>query len=354
MSTVTDSVVPCPNIQGPLNEFFETCDLGRIDSPVLNFLNSPENTTGIRQLVSRVNGRIATVELTYTQTVPESDVSAVESCEVNCTATTDRGDLKTDYTIDCTDGLEVEGRFNAVDWINSCTSDGQAIFNLFRNMLGGLMNATARKVAEDLNPLIGTWAPGGGTLTVDDFLEVEIVKATSGDLQPRAYQTIANNKMLSAYCTPTFIAGGLDLYGYYQLMRAGCCNNEGVDNMAVLMQMGELVAFDRFMMETYGNDVSLMFGLRAVQLLTYNSVTPLIQNIGLADLDMTYRNGWSGIIIDPVTGLPVDVRIKEDCGIIHIVMRLTVKPVGLPNDLVHAGHALEGVNFLGGIQVVAP
>lgn len=356
MSTVTDAVVPCPAIQAPLNDFFETCDLGRFDSPVLSFLYSPENTTGIRQTVNPGGGKLRTVNLTYTQVVPESEVDDVASCELNCTATTERGDLVKQYTIDCTDGIEVEGLYDRMQWNESCTSDCVAVFNIIKNMLGGLMNKLARQVVTDLNPLIGSWADGSGTLDVDGFLEVETTKATSGDLQPRAFQTIANAKMLTGYCMPDFIAGGLDLYGYYQLMRAGCCTNDGLNALEILNQLGEVVTFDRFVMEVYGNDTSLMFGLRAVQLLTYNSVVPSLAdcNLGFADLNLSYRNYWEGIILDPRTGIPVDVRIKDDCGKVHIVMRVTAKPVGLPIDMVPEGHALEGVTFLNGITVNNP
>jgi len=157
---------------------------------------------------------------------------------------------------------------------------------------------------------------------------------------------------MTNFCAPTFVVGGYDLYAYYTLMKAGCCTQDGIDALAILAQQGEVVTYDRAVANAFGNDVSVMLQLGSAQLVTYNAVTRPIQIGGLADLDMSYRNFWEGIIVDPITGLPIDVSIKQDCGDVHIVMTATTKPVALPNDLFPAGHQMEGVNYITGIQVV--
>jgi hypothetical protein len=139
---------------------------------------------------------------------------------------------------------------------------------------------------------------------------------------------------------------------YYQLSRVGCCADNGIDALAALNTYGEVTTYDRYVAAEFGNDVSLMLQAGSTQLLTYNAVTPAIVNLGgLGELDMTYRNYFEAIILDPLTGFPVDLSIKSDCGVVDIVMTATAKPVALPFTLYPEGHPNEGVNFAAGIQV---
>lgn len=175
--------------------------------------------------------------------------------------------------------------------------------------------------------------------------------SSTGAVLSELYQRVNIAKMQSGYCLPTFVTGGTDIYGYYQLMQAGCCTAQGVDALAILNQLGFAATYDRYVATEFGNDVSLMLQVGSAQLLTYNAVTPAIVNLGgLGELDMTYRNFFQAIIQDPLTGFPVDLSIKQDCGDVHIVMTATSKPVALPFTLMPASHPNEGVNWLAGIQ----
>lgn len=359
MSTILNTITTCPNLQGWLADYFATCPASRRPgSPLFNFLFSDANRFNLRDLRGAVNpvpGRKRTVELVYDQPVSTSDVLAVPSCDRICDATTERGDASVTYTIECTDGFYVEEQWRLSDWNESCRSDGDILIRKLANMLDGLMARVYQATAEAMPPLLGGWSSDVNPLWIDadDFLEVSTEKASSDDLNVQAYQRIANAKMQSGYCLPTFIVGGIDLYGYWQLMNAGCCTQDGIDALAILNQLGETVTYDRWVAAEFGNDVSLMLQAGSLQLLTYNAVTPLITNLGgLGDLDMTYRNYFEAIINDPLTGFPVDLSIKSDCGVVDIVMTATSKPVALPFTLYPEGHINDGVNFASAIQVV--
>lgn len=353
MSTILNTITTCPNLQGWLADYFATCPASRRpQSPLFNFLYSDGNRSNLRNIVNPMPGRKRTVTLVYDQPVSTADVTAVPSCDRICDATTERGDASVDYTIECTDGFYVEEQWRLSDWNESCRMDGEIIIRKLANMLDGLMARVYQATAEAMPPLLGGWSSDvtGSWIDADDFLQVTTL--TSGALNTTAYQRIANAKMQSGYCLPTFIVGGIDLYGYYQLMQAGCCTQDGIDALAILNQLGEAVAYDRYVATEFGNDVSLMLQQGSVQLLTYNAVTPLITSLGgLGDLDMTYRNYFEAIVQDPLTGFPVDLSIKSDCGVIDIVMTATTKPVALPFTLYPEGHPNEGVNFAAGIQV---
>jgi len=356
MSTILNTITTCPNLQGWLTDYFATCPAARRpESPLFNFLYSGANRSNLRDVVNPVPGRKRTVTLVYDQPVSTTDVSVVASCDRVCDATTERGDASVDYTIECTDGLYVEEKIRLSDWNESCRSDGDIMVRKIANLLDGLMAKVYQKTAEEFPPLLGGWGSDvtGSWIDADDFLQVSTEIASTDNLNVSAYQRIANAKMQSGYCLPTFIVGGIDLYGYWQLMRAGCCTASGVDALALLNQLGEAVAYDRYVAAEFGNDVSLMLQVGSTQLLTYNAVTPAIQNIGgLVDLDMTYRNYFEAIIEDPLTRFPVDLSIKSDCGVVHIVMTATSKAVALPFVLMPEGHPMEGVNWATGIQVV--
>lgn len=355
MSTVTTTIQPCPALQDALNRWFQVCVNKRQQTPLLNFLLSAENSSGIRQVVNPIGGKKRQVNLIYDQVIPTSQVSAVASCDRVCDASTERGDLVATYEIDCTDGYYVEGKINLADWNESCRDNNEVIASRLQLMIDALVQKVADSVAADMNPLIGDWSTdvSGAGITVDADGFINVSTLTTGDaVNPLAFQQINMAKMMTGFCAPTFVVGGSDLYQYWQLMKAGCCTQNGVDAMEILNQYGEVVTYDRWVASNFGNDVALMLQLGSAQLLTYNAVTRPLAISGLGELDMTYRNYWEGIIVDPISGLPIDISVKNDCGVVHVVLTATVKPVALPNDMWPAGHQLEGVNYITGIQVV--
>jgi len=359
MSTILNTHASCPVFQAWLTDYFATCPMSRRPgSPLFNFLYSDANRSLLREVVNPRPGRKREVELVYDQPVVTTDVSAVESCDRICDATTERGDATATYSIECTDGLYVEEKWTLSDWNDSCRSDGDILMRKLANMLDGLMAAMYEKVASEMPPLFGGWSGdvNSGWVDADDFLQVktEVDSSTNPNWgSESAWQRISMAKTQSGYCLPTFITGGTDLFMYYQLSRVGCCADNGIDALAALNTYGEVTTYDRYVAAEFGNDVSLMLQAGSTQLLTYNAVTPAIVNLGgLGELDMTYRNYFEAIIQDPLTGFPVDLSIKSECGVVHIVMTATAKPVALPFTLYPEGHPNEGVNFATAVQVV--
>ncbi len=138
------------------------------------------------------------------------------------------------------------------------------------------------------------------------------------------------------------------------LMKVGCCASSGLNLLDLLNAYGEATVYDRWIAAEFGDDVSLLIQDQSIQLLTATWNAPMLDLGGMLDLDMTYRNGFSTVIEDPITGIPVDVKFKEDCEVVHIVMTATTKTIGLPNDMYPAGHPNEFVNFVAGVQVTNP
>lgn len=354
MSTVSTTITTCPNIQGWLTDYFVTCPASRRpESPLFNFLYSGINRSNLRNVINPLPGRKRTVTLVYDQPVATADVSAVTSCDRVCDATTERGDLNTEYTIECTDGFYVEEQIRLSDWNESCRVDSEIIPAKIMNMIDGLMARVYQATAEAMPPLLGGWSNDitASWIDADDFLDVKTKQDSSEAVNTQAYERINLAKMMSGYCAPTFLVGGIDLYQYWLLMKAGCCTQEGVDALRILELYGEATAYDRYVAAEFGNDTSLLLQAGSIQLLTYNAVTPAITSLGVSDLDMSYRNYFEAIIQDPQTGFPLDISVKSDCGVVDIVITATQKPVALPFDLYPEGHPNEGVNFAAGVQV---
>lgn len=356
MSTAGTAITPCEAIQRPLNDFFRTCpSTRRTGTPTLIYTNSPQNKSGISTLIQDVSGKKKTARLTYTQPRPITDVTEVASCDMVCDATTEVGDLYADYTIECTDGLQIEGKVRLTDWNEACKGNNLIIMETLQNMLDALIPRVAQKQAEEMNPLIGNWSSdvNPSWITADEFLEVETLTSTGAN-NPLAFERIELAKQQTGFCAPTLITGGTDMYSYWRLMRVGCCTNDGIDALRLLQEYGEAVVYDRWIAAEFGNDVSLMIQNQSIQLLTATWNPPMLDLGGMVGLDMTYRNGFQTVIMDPISMIPVDLNIKEDCGVVHIVMTATTKTVGLPNDMYPAGHPNEFVNFVTGIQVNNP
>lgn len=351
MSTVTNAVTSCPTFQSMLVDYINACDKsGRPESPLFNFLYSGINRSNLRGVINPTPGRKRDVRLVFDQPVLGSAATTPSSWALTCSATTERGDLYADYSINFDDAREMEEKIALVDWIDSCRGDGELIMGKVSRLIDGVMTALYQKVAEDMPATLGGWA---STVAVDadDFLVVATEKASSEDINVKAFQKIQTAKMKTGFCAPTFGVGGSDLYEYYQIMRAGCCSSQGLDALAILSQMGEAFAYDHWVEQEMGADTSLLLQVGSTQLLTYNAVVPTIQLNGIADLDMTFRNGFTAIILDPKTGFPLDLSIKMDCQEISIVVRGLAKAVGLPFNLAAEGSVFEGVNWATGITV---
>lgn len=354
MSTTGTTINPCPVIQSALNQWFQTCPASRRpQTPTLIWSNSEVNKSGINQVIQPTRGKKRTVELVFTQPAPTSDVTEVQSCDKVCDATTEQGDEVVQYTIECTDGQRIERKVRLSDWNESCKADGQIILDTLVNMLDGLIPAIAEKQATELNPLLGNWSSDvdPAWLSVDQFLEVA-TKDANGKVDFQWLERFDLAKQMTGYCAPSLVTGGSDLYSAWRLVNAGCCTNDGLDALSLVDQFGQAVVWDRYIANEFGNDVSLLLQSNSIQLLNVVWNTPMLELGGFVDLDLTYRNGFQTVVADPVTGILVDLNIKEDCGVVHIVMTATTKTVGLPNNLYPAGHPLEFVTFANGIQVV--
>ncbi len=78
----SSTLLACPDVQLELNSYFTTCNvatLGR-DSAFLGMLTSPENVSGINQVVNPGGAKTRTVILRYDSGIPVANVEEVTEC----------------------------------------------------------------------------------------------------------------------------------------------------------------------------------------------------------------------------------------------------------------------------------
>lgn len=353
MSTVTSAVTTCVSAQRDLDELFPTCgDIAPEGFISLTpYLYSAENRSGIEFIVSPTYGKTRELIAIYDQIIPASEVTTVSTCTSVCNATTERGDLSTPYVMDC-DGFRVEEKFDPVSWRLSCTDNAVKIQRTILKMMAALDTKINRSVVSEVNALIGNWA----TYVPGTTGEALIVRTRVGSTEvtapmPNTYVKIQNAQRLTKYCRPAFVVGGWDLWEYAQLMRAGCCNDQGIDLGVIQQNYGVAYDFDSDIQDTYGSQISFSLMNGAVQLLTLNMYGGFEQNSPYIDVSGGSTQ-FAGIVESPWTGLPYDLSVKYDCHIVHIVMTGRVKAVGMPRDRFPAGNANENVTFANIIQVV--
>jgi len=97
----SSTLLACPDVQLELNSYFTTCNvatLGR-DSAFLGMLTSPENVSGINQVVNPGGAKTRTVILRYDSGIPVDNVEEVTECNLVCAATNQGGDNSAEYCL---------------------------------------------------------------------------------------------------------------------------------------------------------------------------------------------------------------------------------------------------------------
>lgn len=357
MSTVTTSIVPCPEFQALLVNYMGSCHMNPKPAKLVTYLLSAENSTGIRQIVNPSNGKKRTVQLVYDQQIPQSEGAAVSSCDLVCTATTERGNLSENYEIDCTDGIYFEEKITLTDWMDSCRDNGELILSRLAALMNAANTAINIKTAGEVAGLIGDWddevANIPGVTVNSQYLRLPLY-TSAGNVDGTAFTKIDTAKELTEYCGPSVLFGGLQFYQYYKLINSGCCTDFGLDIGDLFARYGQAVMFDKDVNAEIGPNHGLLLQNRSVQLLTLNYALNADYNPFTGINWAAGSNYYSTVLRHPESFFPFDVSFKSDCGVVHMIVKGTSKAVGLPTDLYATGESMDGVTWVNGLEMVAP
>lgn len=348
MSYLSSDYVQCETIQKMLDDEFSICSVLSLDPmPALEAILSTQVASGIAQSVSDGTGKVKTVKVVYERRLLESDVTS-GSGNRTCTTSAESFDSYQTYTIDSAAWLEANESFRAADLATVCTADVQ---QMLAKKIGKIVDVLERKLAtqtaSQMAGMIGDW---GSNVIVNGSNELELatlVSTATKVLDPFAWGKLDIAFSKTGYCASPIIVGGSDLYEFARVSNAGCCSTTGVDIAAVYNTFGKAVLYDKRVETALGSaaNKSIAFQPGSLALIYYNQATQ-IPNLG-ANYAMFRVNS-------PRTGLPIDISIKDDCGLIQIKGFLTAKLVGLPTDMFSNTDEFNGVTFVNKIKVVNP
>jgi hypothetical protein len=307
--------------------------------PFFDFLMSDANMTGVSQAVVPGPGKIRNVVLTYEQRIPESEVTNLESCEMTCSAETKRGNNTATYSIDCSNGWQVEELVSANDFVYACQSNDMLLAGKIQKLIDAVVRKAATELTAQAASLTGSWSSDTGVADGDPLNIVTV--DGSGNVKPTGWEDLDLAILQTNFCSAPVVFGGTTIFKYARLMQAGCCSSQGLDLAAMRDAYGKAVVWDRRVNAVTGNDGFWVLQPGALAVITYSGAD---QGMGMAQV-LEGANYRKMTIQDPQSGLPIDLTISDNCGNVSITARAVAKVVGLPNDLFAAGDHMNHVNF---------
>jgi len=353
MSYLSNDYVQCETIQAMLDDNFALCNASTLDAmPFLEAVTSTQMAMGVAQKVSDGNGKVKTVSLIYDRRLVETDVTDSSGTRT-CTSNTERYNAYQTYTIDSTQWLRAEDKVTTAELATVCSDDVRSIMaKKIEKIVDVLERKIATQTAEEVVGMIGQWADTVSNVNVSNELELAtLVSIATKQLDPFMWANLNIALNQTGYCAAPIIVGGSDMYLAAQAFDSGCCSDTGVDIMSITNKLGRAVMYDKRIAKALGtggnfaNNKSVVFQAGSLALITYNE-SPQIQMIG--------GNYNKFKVFSPRTGLPIDIVLKDDCGVISIVGYANTKLVGLPTDMFANTDDYNGVSYVNKIKVINP
>lgn len=349
MSVSINQYVQCETIQERLDDDFLTCMTPIEKIPALEAILATQLASGIAQSVSDAEGKVKNVKVTYKPRLLESSVSNLSGTRA-CSSTTETFNEYALYTIDPTIWQQADEKFTVAELATVCSDDANSMITKKLNSLIDVVErAVATKTANELVTLYGKWgtnAESAYTVTNDELVVARYISTATKAIDYRTLSTIDSALDMAGYCAPAIIVGGSALNDYMKFANHGCCFNGGVDVMAMANEYGKAVMYDKRVRAALGSELkSIAFQAGSLALLHYNEA-PQVPNIG--------ANYMKFRVNAPRTGLPMDVTIQDNCGVISILVMVNTKLVGLPTDMFLTGDEYRGVKFVNKITITDP
>lgn len=354
MSALSTVFKACPDPQVMLDDVWSTGQMIGADEamPLMQFMMMPENRQGITTTILPGSGKVRNVEVVYMQRLTEDQVNTNQA-NPNCTQGEDQGDLSTTYTLDTSVNIQTKGFTLDAEMLENVCRDNGALFNrLFMRDMDVLRRAVASRLATQAVALTGGWstfvASGStpGTLNGSDQLITQTLNS-DGSQYAAGWRQLENALKVSGFGDNVFITGGTTMRDFVQMSLAGCCAASGFDIGRLFQLYGKAFAHDVRVQSalgggTYASGANeyLVVKPGALQLLNYTR-SPWKEGFP-PQVDMS-ANYFHGVVIDPMTGVPYDWTVKDDCGTVISNLTWTGKLIGLPNDMFATGDPYEGI-----------
>jgi hypothetical protein len=350
MSHDTTSIIACPTLQDQLNQHFLTqanpLDAREKQGFTDLFLNSSINTNGLLQnKISPGRGKKRIVELIYTPPILESEIGTTPA--KLCTSTNEAGMLSEQYEIADDEGVNFDEKFDLLNMANMCQDNALWFAGRIQAIMDGLTKKMGTINAQQLALLTGNFGTGESGVT-NDVKDIATRDADDKFILS-AWAKIVFAAENAGYPGAPFLFGWGEIYQYMKEAKAGCCAVEGIDIGSYVSNNDLLFVPDKKIKTALGSENFLMLAPGAVQLLQWLEFEGE-RGINVIDTEVYKQT----VITDPKTGYRFDLQIKNDCGAIHVNMKLAHKLVGMPNDMFSSGDAFEGVKWVNEFSITNP
>lgn len=345
MSATTSLLNVCPNIQAELDANWLNCHSRAERTPFLEYLLSPDNKQPVSMQILPGAGKIKTVEVRYNQRLPLS-AGASNQPVTTCSGGSKRADNVTTYTLDPNINRQVSFSFDLQDTARICRDNPLYLAQEMERHLELLRRLVWRKEALALPSLTGAWASDVSNVSANKLQVKTLKDGATDEVYPFTWQEINTAMMKTGFCDAVVIFGSSKLWEYVDRVKAGCCANQGVDLRTMFDLYGKAFVWDREVEDALGDsDNAAAVQRGALQLLNYSLFEgwPNDASIG--------ANYSRQMIIDPATGMKVDLVMSDNCGTVNVVMTATTKLIALPTDMFAVGDTYEGVNYVAQIEV---
>jgi len=339
--------VDAPPLQLAINEVYKLAP--KEPSPEVQFLTSSINTNRVLETnVVPGNGHIRRVDVIYTPRITEGEVST--DITADCNDGLGAGDLTTTYEIDTTVGVQHKETVALADLKERLESDPAYFARRTMAILDVVRRKMATGAANQMAVLNGRFAIDNGekSLSAGNYLKTVATKFAAavdgGKPNPEAIQEIVFSATNSGFGSAPWVLGYGEIFRYMQLMGSmGTFSDGGLDFVKFVNAMGvNFLPSFRVHTALNGNTSAnkfLVVDPGALHLLQYNKFNSPSAQVNTEDLVM-------GIIADPMTGVEYNYKyFLNPCGEkITILVSTAYKVVGLPDDMYAGGDRLEETN----------
>ena len=345
-------LIACNRLQEKLNDRFEADIKKRDQTPFTEYLLSGENR-GDLQMGIGGRGHYRTVELVYQPRKTRSDVSANATFPV-CTASAPIDEYSETYQIDIAVNEVVSMSVTETQLAAKCADNEAWFTEQLEDMVNALVMKVNAKSSTQASSLLGGWDSAVASIpdvsvNGSDELVVRTRMAASGvsgyEPYPYTHENISSAARLSNIERGRIFSGLSLESNFRQLVAAAGLADYGIDLSRIVDAFGIPVQFDRDIATAQSSQAKgWLVGEGALQMIYFNHFGDPFNEL----TDDSYRQG---VITDPLTGLPIDITVKRDCGNIAVNMAATTKVVGLPTDMYKSTDHLSGVNGFAAIAV---
>ena len=362
MSYQTETLLPCQDIQGRLEDLWKTPSFPGADDkmPFSDMLNSQINRYPIQTELVKRGAKQHDVVVTYFPRLTEDLVGEQSATDITCVQTAKYGNISRTYTPP--DTALSSGEVIAVaDLVRFC-GDNPAYFEMVvARHIDVVRRKLATQQAQEAVLLNGTWgnglfttgnSPGQVNASNQYVWATRKSAALGGNPDPEAWADLRMAFDDVGAGANLFLAGGKTGRSYFNASMIGCCTDGGMDLGEAMNRWGLAYAYDQRLTAALG-DTNEFIALEPGNIVPiYFTMAPWKDGVNPVFVDTA--NYKLVAITDPMTGVPMDLVVSDNCGEISITVSTASKLINLPTDFYSTPDPYSGKNGVFQVLITNP